>query len=238
MAGLSDRFKKSGYNLPKYMLYIYRKSLFNLSVSSFKEYFKTFNFVFIIRNIYATIDFIHNECELMGIKNYHIVSLDHITRGQAETVFIGIQKSLLSLDESVLIFNIDTIRLGYSLPPAISDWDGYLEVFKGAGKNWSYAKTLPNNTKVIETAEKNEISDNCSTGIYYFKKASFFNTAYEYYLDHNLHINEFYVAPLYNYLIKKGRDIHINIIPSDDVIFCGIPEEYLSCLSNQKLIIL
>ena len=41
MAGLSSRFSKGGYTLPKYMLYIKDKTLFNLAVSSFDKYFKT-----------------------------------------------------------------------------------------------------------------------------------------------------------------------------------------------------
>ena len=34
---------------------------------------------------------------------------------------------------------------------------------------------------------------------------------------------ELYVAPLYNSLIDKGGEVHINIIKREEVIFCGIP---------------
>ena len=43
MAGLSQRFIDEGYTLPKYMLYIGNQSMFTLSVSSFKKYFKSLN---------------------------------------------------------------------------------------------------------------------------------------------------------------------------------------------------
>lgn len=41
MAGLSSRFTKAGYILPKYMLYAVDRSLFNVAVSSFEKYFKS-----------------------------------------------------------------------------------------------------------------------------------------------------------------------------------------------------
>ena len=234
MAGASQRFKNAGYTLPKYMLYIYKKSLFNLSVSSFKNYFETDNFMFIIRDFFSTYDFVIEECKLLGIKNYQIICLDALTRGQAETVFIGAKKARLAVDEPILIFNIDTIRDGFLLPPDIADYDGYLEVFKGAGKNWSYAKVSPGTTKVIETAEKEEISDNCSTGVYYFKKLNLFYEAYDYFNKNNLNRHEFYVAPLYNYLIQLKKDVRIYTVPLENIMFCGVPEEYIEFINKHK----
>jgi hypothetical protein len=234
MAGASQRFKKAGYTLPKYMLYAYNKSLFNLSVSSFRRYFKTDNFIFIIRDMFSTKDFIVEECILLGVQNYQIVCLDYLTRGQAETVYSGIKKINLGLNEPILIFNIDTIRQNFMLPSDMINWDGYLEVFKGSGKNWSYAKVIPGTTEVAETAEKREISDNCSTGIYYFRELNLFYEAYDYFNENNLNINEFYVAPLYNHLIKSNKSIHIHIIPKTDVVFCGIPEEYIDFIQRYR----
>ena len=91
MAGLSSRFSKAGYVLPKYMLYVRNRSMFNLSVSSFEKYFVSCKFLFIARNIFDTRAFIEQECELMGIKDYETVILDSPTRGQAETVMKGIE---------------------------------------------------------------------------------------------------------------------------------------------------
>ena len=179
MAGLSSRFSKAGYVLPKYMLYVRNRSMFNLSVSSFEKYFVSCKFLFIARNIFDTSTFIERECELMGIKDYEIVILDSPTRGQAETVLKGIEKSSIDRKDSILIFNIDTIRPNFVFPENLSNSDGYLECFEGNGANWSYAKTedgLPM-SKVVKTAEKEEISNYCSTGIYYFKTAQTFINA-------------------------------------------------------------
>ena len=117
----------------------------------------------------------------------------------------------------------------------LSNWDGYLEVFEGDGANWSYAKTEnKNSTKVIQTAEKEEISNYCSTGIYYFKKKKSFMEAFD---AANVDISkiklkELYVAPLYNYLITKEQEIHIEIIKRDEVVFCGVPVEYINYIKK------
>ena len=104
MAGLSSRFAKSGYTLPKYMLYAGNKSLFRLAVESFEKYFRLSRFTFICRDVYCTKQFIENECKLIGIENYNIIATEP-TSGQAETVYIGVKD--LDKDEDILIFNID-----------------------------------------------------------------------------------------------------------------------------------
>jgi NDP-sugar pyrophosphorylase family protein len=233
MAGLSSRFKREGYIVPKYMLYIGNKSLFNLSVSSFQNYFKSFSFKFIILDVFDTKTFIERECELLGIDKFEIIILDKPTKGQAETVYMGLKQMQISMESPFFIFNIDTFRDLFILPDDLDKLDGYLEVFEGEGANWSYAKTENvNSTKVVETAEKNEISNFCSTGLYFFKSFGLFEIAYlnYYFLSQIYNSNELYIAPIYNYLIGQGNNIHINLIESQKVTFCGTPSEYLSCL--------
>ena len=236
MAGLSSRFRKAGFTLPKYMLYIKDKSLFRLAVESFERYFKTARFVFVAQKVFDTPLFIKDECELMGLKDFEVVALDGPTDGQAETVSIGVERTGLQDEESLLIFNIDTFRPGYCFPETLSKSDGYLECFVGDGDNWSYAKTDDGTDKglVVETAEKRRISDYCSTGLYWFRKTQDFKKAYK--LNGNKRYGtgkELYVAPLYNFLIKDGKEIRVNIIPRSDVIFCGVPSEYEEYLTKE-----
>lgn len=235
MAGLSSRFTQAGYVLPKYMLYIRNRSLFNLAVSSFEKYFDSCSFVFVARDVFDTKTFIEKECELMAIKNFQVVILPEPTKGQAETVLKGIEGASIKKEEPILIFNIDTFRPGFTFPPMMDDWDGYLEVFVGAGKNWSYARTeSEGSTLVVETAEKKEISKYCSTGLYYFKKAESFQVAYiENQKKPISGISELYVAPLYNYLIAKSKLIHIHVVDWNDVYFSGVPSEYEDLLRKE-----
>jgi len=235
MAGLSSRFTKAGYVLPKYMLYIKNRSLFNLAVSSFEKYFDSCRFVFVARDVFDTKTFIEKECELMGIKDFEVVILPAPTKGQAETVLKGIKEASVAKDEPILIFNIDTFRPGFTFPQEMDDWDGYLEVFVGSGKNWSYARTESDtSTLVVETAEKREISKYCSTGLYYFKSSEMFLNAYVENQEKPITgVAELYVAPLYNYMIAKSLKIHIHVIDRQDVIFSGVPSEYEDLLRKE-----
>jgi NDP-sugar pyrophosphorylase family protein len=237
MAGLSSRFKKAGFDLPKYMLNAKGRSLFSHSVKSFEKYFSTEKFLFVALNVHNTADFIKKECEELGLINYEIVILDKPTGGQAETVYLGI-KEISCAEESLTIFNIDTFRPGFSFPTEfnISEIDGYLETFIGSGTNWS--NVLPEtkgSQRVKQTAEKQEISEFCCTGLYYFNSSSDFIRIFEKEISkdiNQLQGGEFYIAPMYNTLIEEGADIRFSVIPRDEVIFCGVPEEYYSFLDS------
>lgn len=234
MAGLSSRFFKEGYKEPKYMLIAKNKTLFEHAVASFSRYFKTEYFLFIVRDVYQTYEFVTKQAKSMGIMNFHVVRLEQGTKGQAETVMIGIsewKKLEATVDDcSITIFNIDTFRPGFTFPDLDKLGDGYLEVFKGTGVNWSFAKPLSeDSTRISETAEKTPISDLCCTGLYHFKSLNRYISAYMSYLEipeENWEKGELYVAPLYNNLIKNGFEIHYNLISRDEVIFCGVPSEY------------
>lgn len=231
MAGMSRRFSEAGYDKPKFMLKLKGLSLFKHSLLSFKDYFKAEKFLFIARNVIGFNDFILNEVLELGINNFEIILLDEETTGQAETVFEGINKCEILPRESITIFNIDTFRPDFKYSSE-TNYDGYLEVFKGTGQNWSYVKFDPKQTnKVIETAEKNPISDLCCTGLYFFKHHEDFLEAFLYYRDNSIFVKgELYVAPLYNFLINKGKFISYDLISEDDVIFCGVPSEYENLL--------
>jgi hypothetical protein len=236
MAGLSSRFKKKGYKLPKYMLEANGKSLFAHSVLSFEHYFKSELFLFIALDVFNTKSFIKEQCKELGIERYQIIMLDQSTRGQAETLYLGLQKANVNEDESLIIFNIDTFRPGFVYPSEFddSDIDGYLETFIGSGSNWSNVlPVVDGSNKVKLTAEKQEISQYCCTGLYYWRRSSDFCLIFESYQSlSKTQGGEFYIAPMYNELISQGKDVRFTIIPDKDVIFCGVPDEYESFLKS------
>ncbi len=229
MAGLSSRFSKAGYLKPKYMLEAHGKTIFEWAVSSFQYYFKTETFLFIAMDTDEVKDFIENKTTELGIVNYKIALLNAPTKGQAETVYQGLtQLSNVSLEkEHLFIFNIDTILLNYKFPDFLNEALGYLDVFIGEGENWSYAKPKKNSKHIVEkTAEKNQISNLCSNGLYYFKSFEIYENAFLEMTRNNLTSKgEFYIAPMYNLLTKTNK-IFYNITSSDFIVFCGIPEEY------------
>jgi len=225
MVGQSKRFLNAGFSLPKYMLYLDQLSLFNLSVSSFKDYFQSSKFIFVARDVYQTKRFIEAECDLLNLSNFEIIILDSLTKGQAESVYLAIQQSSTQEDDEIYIFNIDSYYLNFNI--STKTCDGYLDVFNGPGDHWSFAKTdIDDSDRVIETVEKIRISEHCSTGLYYFKSANLFNQAYlRTYDAGNSFGVEYFIAPLYNYLIENNGLVLINKIEHDDIRFCGTPTE-------------
>ncbi len=233
MAGLSSRFFKAGFSQPKYQLLANGKTLFTHAVESFSHYFDTDHFLFIVRSEYNTPAFVRTEAEALGLRSFDIVVLDAETRGQAETVALGIEKYH---QEPLFIFNIDTFRPGYRKPGFCNQVQGYLETFIGSGKNWSNIEPLvAGSDRVKRTAEKKEISEFCCSGLYHWDSAARFKQYYQQYCGFDqdkLDAGELYIAPMYNLAISAGDEIRYTVIQLDEVIFCGTPDEYQQYLDR------
>jgi dTDP-glucose pyrophosphorylase len=64
--------------------------------------------------------------------------------------------------------------------------------------------------KVLEVAEKNPISNNASTGIYFWKKGSDFVKYANLMISKNIRVNnEFYVCPVFNEAILDNKNFII-----------------------------
>jgi len=225
MAGRSQRFLDAGYDRPKFMLELHGKSVFAHAVGSFAAEFGRTPFLII-----AAADaeaFVRAECAAMGLGEVAVVALDRSTAGQAETVELGLEGAAVATGTPITIFNIDTFRPGFRFPGGVFEGlDGWLEVFRGEGTNWSYVKPGPGPEPLaLETAEKRPISDLCCTGLYHFARAGDFAEALA--AERAApQAAELYVAPLYNHLIRRGSRIGYSLIDRDEVVFCGTPAEY------------
>jgi hypothetical protein len=230
MLGKSSRFFEAGYTLPKYQLPLGNETVFAKSVRTFEKQFSNTPFLFLIRADHNALEFVAREIVRLGIKDFRIKELDYETRGQAESVAIGIA----DYDEEtpLLIFNIDTIRLNFEVPNKERYGDGFLEVFQAEGYGWSFVEAgIQNN--VLRTTEKQRISNLCSNGMYGFAKCRDFKRAYYEYLNSGEHINgELYIAPLYNTLIKHGFKIGYIEVESENIFHCGIPADYANLVEK------
>lgn len=226
MAGRSQRFYDAGYDRPKFMLEWRGKSVFAHAVESFAGQFASHPFLFITGPDAAAEAFVRAECAALGVADAAVVRLGGPTAGQAETVEVGLREAGVAGDPALTIFNIDTFRPGFAFPAGFEALDGWLEVFRGEGANWSYVRPAQGDQPLaLETAEKRPISDLCCTGLYHFARASDFAWA----LGRERaapQARELYVAPIYNHLIGRGAKIGWRLIGRDEVIFCGTPDEY------------
>lgn len=223
MGGLGSRFRKAGYKQPKYMIEVNGYTLFEWSLKSL-EAFSAHKHIFIVKREDNAKFFIENKCFLLGIKNFCILEIDYLTKGQAETALLA--QKYWNNEDGLFIYNIDTYIEEGTLKPEIIKGDGFIPCFKAGGDHWSFVK-LNDEGEAIEVREKNRISENCSVGAYYFSSCYLFRILYdEFYSDEkNVEAGERYIAPMYNLLIKKGKKVYIQDIDIDNVHVLGTPEE-------------
>lgn len=224
MAGLGSRFKDAGYTCPKYMIEAKGKTLFEWSMDSllgYNDYVE--KYIFVVRKEDNSSEFIKNKCLNYGIKDIDIVEIDYLTDGQATTCMLSLP--YCDMNKAIMIYNIDTYIEPFELKYDDIYADGYIPCFYGNGDHWSFVKT-DKSGNVIEVKEKVRISNNCTVGAYYFSTAQLYKKLYEeYYKDCNMHKNEKYIAPLYNYMIQKNIPVAIGNIKSEKVHVLGTPEE-------------
>ena len=227
MAGLSSRFFNAGFKEPKYKLRAHGKTLFEWSVKTFEKLYQTEKFIFICRDVFDTPKFIVSEMKHVGIKDYEIIVLTAETRGQAETVFLALDK--VPDNEPLIIFNIDTYQRHFDYMHESND--AYLEVFKGEGEHWSFAKPVMEGSNLVaQTAEKKRISELCSNGVYGFKNKKIFINAYIDFIRSNP--GELYIAPMFNFIIKQNMEVKYKEVNIADHIFMGTPNEYNNFLGR------
>lgn len=233
MAGLSSRFTRAGYTLPKYALDLHGHTVFEWVIRSFEHYFYSEHFLFVVRPDDFAKAFVTDAVHKLGILRYDIIELERDTRGQAETAYLALQG--FTDDFPVTMFNIDTIRYDYRKPEFLDTCDGYLEVFRGDGEHWSFVEPGAD-ALVLRTTEKDRISDLCSDGLYYFKSQFQFRKICEQALSSNNQVKgEFYIAPLYNQLIHTGGVVKYDVIGMDQIDFCGTPDEYQILMKKKVL---
>lgn len=231
MAGISQRFTAAGYSVPKYMLPLHGRPVFDYATSSFRRYYEDELFVFVCRDVLDTAQFVRDRAEALGIGRSIVVTLDGVTSGQADTVVRGLEA--VDVEPGALtIFNIDSFRANYIHAPM--EAAGLLEVFRGHGDGWSFVQ-LAENGAVVRVEEKNRISDLCCTGLYRFVDCEQFLQAYfaERKSPSQI-IGESYIAPCYNQIIQSGMPVVADIIDKRDVVFCGVPEEYVALRSSTE----
>lgn len=226
MAGLSSRFTRAGYDRPKWMLPLAGRPLLDWSLMSFASLFEQETFLLIYRETGGTGEFIQDRTRALGISNLKLAPLPQQTRGQAETVQLGLEQAQPAAHEPLTIFNIDTIRPGYRPSARQAASAGWLECFKGDGDHWSFAEEAPDRPGMAcRVVEKQRISDNCSTGMYYFASRALFEEAYAAEaMDPSA--QELFVAPLYQRMISAGHPVSFDLIGPEEIFFSGTPDEY------------
>ena len=220
MAGDGSRFAKVGVNTPKPMIEVEGKPMFQYAVEQIGIEFD--EHIFIVRKEHNIADKVREI-----YPDAHIIELDHKTEGAACTVLLA--REHFKDGSSMFVSNCDqhtewdeTIAQIIIHQPTV---DGLIATFEVPDKDpkWSYAKT-DRWHNVLEVAEKNPISTTATTGWYFWKDGSMFvKSAYDMMDADDRFNNEFYLAPVFNYSIK--RNATIKIMEVDEMHGLGTPED-------------
>ena len=232
ISGLGQRFKDAGYNIPKPLIKVLGQAMVEWGVMScdFISELKDFRLIFTVRQEH--VDNYQIDQELKKIFGDSIIVIpigNDWPRGQAGHCLAA--KDYINNEDKLFIYSCDT----YSVSPIWEiikkeDPDGILPCFISTENHFSYAK-LNDEGYVCETAEKNPISNLATTGHYYFRQGSDFVEAVEQMIkDGKKFNNEYYVAPCYNFLIKKGKKIKVVMVTSNWVM--GTPAELEDFIKN------
>ncbi|MBK7864632.1 MAG: hypothetical protein IPJ65_39720 [Archangiaceae bacterium] len=109
------------------------------------------------------------------------------------------------------------------MPADLPGCAGVIGVFDAPGEKWSFARTDVDG-RVVEVAEKVRISDHACTGLYHFTSGAEFVAEADAMIAANQRVkNEFYVAPVYDRMIKRGAEIRLDVAP--EVWVLGTPED-------------
>lgn len=226
MAGLGSRFLKAGYTTPKPFLDLLGKPMIQHVIENLD--IPGANYILIVRKEHLA-EYRTDLEKIMGKRIFQIVEVEKLTEGAACTVLHA--HRLINNDVPLLIANSDQIVdidiTNYASDCQKRGLDGSILTFIDSKRDpkWSFAK-VDGSGLVTEVKEKVPISEYATVGIYLFSKGRYF---VEYSIDmiiRNERVNnEFYVCPVYNYLIKDGMKIGIFNILESQMHGTGTPED-------------
>ena len=225
MAGEGSRFKQAGYKISKPLIPIQDKPMIvwvldNLR-SKYPEVQERIEYHLIVRAEAIT--------ELKDLSGVVLHPIPSLTDGAACTV-LTVREELMKDNNPLLIVNSDQYlqwEFDEFLETCINPgYDGCISTFYNPDSNdtkWSFAQ-VDKNGLVIKVAEKEYIGPNATTGIYYWQDGSKFVQYADEMIEKNERVkNEFYVCPVYNYLMRDGGKIRVS--DCKKMWGLGIPED-------------
>ncbi len=209
MAGAGSRFADAGYQDPKPLILINKTPMIKVVIDNLKPN-QPHQFIFICQKKHIELYGLRTKLSLWA-PNSALVEIDGITEGAACTVLAA--KEIINNESPLMIANSDQF-IDVSIDLYLKkieelNLDGLIMTMNADDPKWSYVK-LDDLGYASYVAEKNVISSEATVGIYNFKKGcDFVNAAEKMILDDIRSNNEFYVAPVYNNLIKDSLKIGI-----------------------------
>lgn len=229
MAGSGARFRDAGYDMPKPFIDVNGKPMIARVMENL-AYPQARHLLIARRQDQHFVE------KLQETHACDVVYLDTLTDGAARTVLLA--SGTLDADAPLLIANadqlVDASLAGFVEAMRSHALDGLIMTFVEPSRDpkWSYVR-LGEYGLVEETKEKVAISDQATVGIYLFAKARYFTEGANAMIAANDRtLGEFYLCPVYNYLIRK--ELRIGAYPIDRAAMHGLgtPEDLARYLAR------
>lgn len=222
MAGYGSRFSAAGYALPKPLLPVRGRPMIEVVVENLRPRMPH-RFVFICQR---------QHLENFGLRSLlgrvapgaEIIGIDGVTEGAACTVLLAAQ--FIDSDAPLMIANCDqyvAVNMDvYFDRMSAGGYDGYIMTMKADDPKWSFI-ALGQDDTVVGVYEKKVVSNEATVGIYnYLRGHDFISCAQEMIAKEDRVNGEYYVAPVYNYLIERGARVGFMNIGADRAGMYGL----------------
>lgn len=233
IAGRGKRFADAGYAAPKPLIPVHGMPMIEVVVNNVRpQQPHRFTFVTLQEHLdhtsmLPTLQRIAPGCTIIPVRE--------VTEGAACTVLLA--REVIDNSDPLMIVNSDQY-VDIDVDDYLGEMErkgakGLIMTFWANDPKWSYAR-LNSEGYVAEVVEKKVVSNNATVGIYNFRQGSDFVQGVEQMVAGDLRVNgEFYVAPVYNELIKRGEKIAIYDIgkEGDGMYGLGIPADLQAFLS-------
>lgn len=233
MAGLGSRFANAGYDVPKPFIDVKGKPMISRVMDNLAH--QDANFI-LLANAQHLDRYPSVVEEIVRSYPATFVPVSKVTEGTACTVLYA--RKWLDLDEPVIVANSDQIIdinfEDFIREAKIRNLDGSIMTFIDKERNpkWSFAE-LSSEQLVLQVREKEPISNFATVGIYYFNSAHcLLDSIIQMIIENDRTNNEFYVCPVYNYLIRDGLKIGIFNIENYQMHGIGTPSDLNAYLAT------
>ena len=212
LGGSSDLFSSAGYYYPKPLIEVKGLPMIEMVLQNPLKITENKKFIFIVKEEDCNKFHLDNTLKIL-VKEPTIIKIKNETKGGLCSVLMAIDE--IQDEDELLILNGDQI-VDHDFTEILEFWkNNYAEAglvtFKSVHPRWSYARVKDN--IVLQTAEKNPISNNAIAGIYYFKNAKlFFDSSFSV-IKNDVQLNgKYFISPVINeYVLKNKSVIPFNI---------------------------
>jgi dTDP-glucose pyrophosphorylase len=227
MAGHGSRFAKAGYTMPKPLIPMGSQSMIEVVIDNLRPS-QPHQFTFICQRAHVTAHGLDRHLEQIA-PGCHIVPIDGVTEGAACTVLLA--RQYIDNAAPLMIANcdqyVDMSIDDYLAAMAERGLDGLIMTMTANDPKWSFVR-LDDTDRITEVVEKQVISNEATVGIYNFARGSDFVAAADAMIARGERVNgEFYVAPVYNAMIRDGAQLGYYNIGADraGMYGLGIPDD-------------